>query len=116
MRISDWSSDVCSSDLLGLVPVDRKIEGEARYLRRTVSRIEVDAIRLRGPGIERAQFRNAVGVGGLRNAHLKALVLVVVERGVDVQAAVGRARLESDLAALDQIGRASCREGVCQYV
>src|SRR3546814_14743412 len=28
MRISDWSSDVCSSDLLGAAPRDRRFRGE----------------------------------------------------------------------------------------
>src|SRR3546814_11911252 len=29
MRISDWSSDVCSSDLLGHIAVDRLVVGDA---------------------------------------------------------------------------------------
>src|SRR3546814_15228844 len=30
MRISDWSSDVCSSDLSGQIYVDRKFDPESR--------------------------------------------------------------------------------------
>src|SRR3546814_6023136 len=62
MRISDWSSDVCSSDLA---------------LQRDIELAVLDQAR--------AHFRNAVGV---------------VCRQVD----------------LAEIGRASCRERVCQYV
>src|SRR3546814_6615987 len=62
MRISDWSSDVCSSDLQGDV-----------------------GVRL-GGALERFLHRPAGGV------------------------------VDMDDAAVAEIGRASCRERVCQYV
>src|SRR3546814_5452467 len=62
MRISDWSSDVCSSDLLGIEAVNERL--------------------------------------GLQDADLE-----IVERGVVV-----------DIGAVAEIGRASCRERVSQYV
>src|SRR3546814_7132510 len=79
MRISDWSSDVCSSDLTGLIADERHLAHHP-------------AILWRGRGD-----------------------------------ACGAARLAQPRAALDrlgvrhlrdeqQIGRASCRERVCQYV
>src|SRR3546814_16508858 len=82
MRISDWSSDVCSSDL----------PRPARPSR-SASLIGVAAPAMR----ERARH------GGDH-----------VERGeddADADRLVGPA-----LRARDQIGRASCRESVCQYV
>src|SRR3546814_4067104 len=72
VRISDWSSDVCSSDLRGVgADDDRVIAADiAEAMRRTA--FEVIAI-------ARAEY-----------AHL--------------------------LAHGNQLGRASCRERVCQYV
>src|SRR3546814_3872179 len=84
MRISDWSSDVCSSDL-----------GAMAFFAR------------RQPRASGAAFVDdeivAVAVfGGLRLARRFA---------PGKRRQVGKERI-----ALDQIGRASCRERVCQYV
>src|SRR3546814_9151476 len=70
MRISDWSSDVCSSDL--------------------ERRLRVPAARLRHQGGPRAAAR---------------LVARCPRRGPD-----------ADFGGALEIGRASCRERVCQYV
>src|SRR3546814_12881892 len=87
MRISDWSSDVCSSDLTDL------------YSRR--AREDVSA--LCDPwGRPR---RTAAGCGNRQGR----------DGGADRRcAALGAER--SLVAAAAQIGRASCRERVCQYV
>src|SRR3546814_3335935 len=81
MRISDWSSDVCSSDLCNCGPDERQ---RPRRRRRT-----------RWP---------AVGYG------------YADAEGLDA----GRQKLHSGQGQLHQlraeIGRASCRERVCQYV
>src|SRR3546814_1101474 len=75
MRISDWSSDVCSSDLLlGLSPAAM-----------------VDA--LGNAGTQSSGLWQFLDTGAM-SKHLHA----------------GRA------AEAGQIGRASCRERVCQYV
>src|SRR3546814_6195314 len=79
MRISDWSSDVCSSDL----PLLNQDLIEARL--DLVSLFEGDA--------------------GLRDAVRKQLKALP-----DIGRALGR------LAAGREIGRASCRARVCQYV
>src|SRR3546814_1390953 len=70
MRISDWSSDVCSSDLHGLA-------------------------------------------GHLRIAGVEDQVAFIA-RMIGLRAIDAQARVEA--VALEQIGRASCRERVCQYV
>src|SRR3546814_6971775 len=87
MRISDWSSDVCSSDL-----------------------------HVHGPGIPRGQgpghrARQQVAAGrlgreaeGRRKAHHRVQALVQAD-----QRALPR-------GFLAEIGRASCRERECQYV
>src|SRR3546814_4964781 len=85
MRISDWSSDVCSSDLTAEYAHD----GERRVARRYPP----------DPG---AAFR-------------------AIRQSPDAcRAARGRARLQPRSRraadAPSQIGRASCRERVCQYV
>src|SRR3546814_4441096 len=85
MRISDWSSDVCSSDLLAHLVADVQVE----------LAVGLDVDRIRAPAVER------------RGQELVAPV-------------VGRADLPRPLVVeadqVGQIGRASCRERVCQYV
>src|SRR3546814_10594859 len=90
MRISDWSSDVCSSDLFLQLHLDR----------------------LRGDEAARThhQFRAAAGVVVAmdRDQLVDHLALARTHcRHVDA----GRPRADAE-----QIGRASCRERVCQYV
>src|SRR3546814_2987828 len=74
MRISDWSSDVCSSDLRD---VDITAGKRTRRDRDRQRRVRTDAEQAGGPGFDG-------------------------DRGLD--------RL------FEEIGRASCRERVCQYV
>src|SRR3546814_4788676 len=77
MRISDWSSDVCSSDLL--FEQQRRLEAQCALDRLLLQQLD-------GGGVEG----------------------VLVVRLEDEQA--------ERLLTGDQIGRASCRERVCQYV
>src|SRR3546814_3967517 len=82
LRISDWSSDVCSSDLAAGAGTD-------------------DADRLRALARRRHRLHPAFLPGGVGD--------VLLDRA-DGDRAV--ARLLDDT----EIGRASCRESVCQYV
>src|SRR3546814_13663194 len=100
MRISDWSSDVCSSDLLAafvfiaaLAPAHAQT-GAAASQQPTLA---IRAARLIAPE------------HGKVIAH--PLVLIEGERIVSVQSG-GTAPAGVPLP----IGRASCRERVCQYV
>src|SRR3546814_2164306 len=79
MRISDWSSDVCSSDL---------------FL--------VDA------------YRFAVGNGGDYVFEVVGGV-TYIKNAVIQNAAIDADKLSQDVIN-KEIGRASCRERVCQYV
>src|SRR3546814_14854070 len=90
MRISDWSSDVCSSDLRADVPThvdrDRRV-GEAGGQ----------------PGdpvgvLDQCLIDREPGTRHVGREHVEAL------------------ELERDVAGAAEIGRASCRERVCQYV
>src|SRR3546814_6347878 len=100
MRISDWSSDVCSSDLDGgrnLAMAQRYlpeiVDGDKRIL--LIDGKPVDYCLARIP--QGDEFRGNLAAGG---------------RGE------GRPLSERDrwIAAQVEIGRASCRERVCQYV
>src|SRR3546814_14007901 len=101
MRISDWSSDVCSSDLQG--------EGLAQLMNRVFQRVDAH-LQGRLPCRER-HLRSVRAARGdparaieILNAHL-----LVVASG---RRRAGVARLQLD----HEIVRASCRERVCQYV
>src|SRR3546814_2364708 len=82
MRISDWSSDVCSSDLSGLVaPID---------------------------GAQILETLNAAEVGCAE---------IAPALGEALQRSIQTARFRPHRRGTrDEIGRASCRERVCQYV
>src|SRR3546814_12093879 len=98
MRISDWSSDVCSSDL-GL------------HLRVPAACVmaEMDA------GLEELAHRER------RNCHVCVSFPVVPPRDVTLfhgrnTAPERAATIAARVPACEEIGRASCRERVCQDV
>src|SRR3546814_1304373 len=102
MRISDWSSDVCSSDL-------RDPRRRAWCLPR--------------PPKGSRQRKGVPGTGArrqadrMRNATIVAPQPEAVEAGAAVLERGGNA-VDAALACpfVQEIGRASCRERVCQYV
>src|SRR3546814_12885039 len=108
MRISDWSSDVCSSDL---------VKNEVLIIAMT-NRIDMidPAIQRRGrfDHVIKVDFASEIEVQSLLDKLLSALPK---ESDVDskplAQELAGRPL--SDVAFVE-IGRASCRERVCQYV
>src|SRR3546814_13798434 len=125
MRISDWSSDVCSSDLKGLKPLLEQLGIHGAELVAVESHLpdQVGPVggveRHAGQGLVHGNERLSVAPDALalaeclghRLAEHDAAVLsgVVV---VDVQIAL---RLQRDVDPAE-IGRASCRESVWQYV
>src|SRR3546814_18264751 len=104
MRISDWSSDVCSSDLLPRL--DRFDEGGGFEQGLVGAGIEpgeaaTQRLQLQRVGIEIA----AIEIGDFQLATrrwLEACRVIAHLAVVEIQAG--------------EIGRASCRESVCQYV
>src|SRR3546814_14790027 len=100
LRISDWSSDVCSSDLLALGAF-RNVGADAECL-------------FAGRGQDRApDVRLRVDPLPCRVQQLVHLTRDRVHSAFAVQANVGD--LAHDLE-FDEIGRASVRERGCQYV
>src|SRR3546814_17178981 len=98
MRISDWSSDVCSSDLLAAAADDHAAGNAAAAVAAGVALVIV------GTGMD--DERRAIGI--------EQPAVAFETRTDEVQ------RRAADLVGFDheigQIGRASCRARVCQYV
>src|SRR3546814_17291199 len=111
MRISDWSSDVCSSDL----PGGRRARARSPGWRRWGCRASgVFAALLRELRIE-----CTLGFVGVLAAGQRRTVAFVPAgadmRGQQQVAGQGADTVEA-VAEVVEIGRASCRERVCQYV
>src|SRR3546814_11790080 len=104
MLISDWSSDVCSSDLLEEAPNPRRRDF-----------INVAAVAFAGVGA------GVVVLPLVNQMSPSADVLALSTTEVDLsKIAEGQAVTTSfrsqPLFVRYQIGRASCRDSVCQYV
>src|SRR3546814_5998219 len=101
MRISDWSSDVCSSDLVDLAGavVEHRLQAQPGDTRVVAQHLVDDVVPHRDdlagldPGLQLVlhDLLRAQGVAAMHE--------------VDLARDVGQ-----------EIGRASCRERVCQYV
>src|SRR3546814_15290760 len=109
MRISDWSSDVCSSDLAGV-----------EAIRTTLKTLPTR------PGVYRMQDArgDVLYVGKARALRNRVTSYTQVDRlPKRLQRMVAQTRSMTIVttnseaeALLLEIGRASCRERVCQYV
>src|SRR3546814_17430164 len=108
MRISDWSSDVCSSDLFGERFADAILDEVERRV----------APSLRANVVTRFHYTPA-DFGRDLSAHLGSAFSL---EPVLWQSAWFRAHNRDDVISnlyfvgAGKIGRASCRERVCQYV
>src|SRR3546814_13701794 len=108
MRISDWSSDVCSSDLFGRAKTATSCS-DCIHCGADSADFEIDEVGIR---------HNVVDVchenGGIVRTITDEMVAAVVgKRPTTEFAGSGAAIREIGFA---EIGRASCRERVCQYV
>src|SRR3546814_9223166 len=103
MRISDWSSDVCSSDLM---------EGRRDYAGDNVAGVERDNV------ATEQGWRTGSNQGQREAASMLGLSVDETSRRIGfINALSGEAR-STAISQLSRakIGRASCRERVCQYV
>src|SRR3546814_12023328 len=117
MRISDWSSDVCSSDLcrycmaekMTFLPRDQILTLEEiaiiadRFIARGVRKIRLSG----GEPLVRRDFGELVRRIG---RHLKSGTLQ------ELTLTTNGTQLAHHAEMLAELGRASCRERVCQYV
>src|SRR3546814_15279002 len=110
MRISDWSSDVCSSDLpIGADAAaaagepDILVPRADDALEAVVDRIEIAADRQAAAGAAVREHRGRGHEPQARDIVVEALGMILI-----VGIGVGDAR--------EEIGRASCGDRVCQYV
>src|SRR3546814_17534620 len=105
MRISDWSSDVCSSDLL----FRRKLE-RAKPVPKPGQTIVFDEPIRFNDGEDRNRFTVIANPKG------KAPLFRDPITGAVCRIAKFRTRAYRLIHPAIEIGRASCRERVCQYV
>src|SRR3546814_2942465 len=97
MRISDWSSDVCSSDLQSHILDGCRIDGLAVDLPTAARQLIVLKDRLDGVQIK---------LGG----HIEHGVVLIIEP------AMGFGVVVVSFEQIHEIGRAASGESVCQYV
>src|SRR3546814_18559337 len=128
MRISDWRSDVCSSDLdaIGFGEIDRVHLAAVVEIRRAAR--ARDRYRTAGPGRLRRLEKGKALVDRLaeRTGHRRtqaetaAIALDEGMVGVGIQRGeISRCRKQVAgvlSADAEQLGIATCRESVCQYV
>src|SRR3546814_11690840 len=111
MRIRVWSSDVCSSDLLHADIAVARADG------RTAAKLDVEVLVAQC----RAQVDLSTVLHRRRTEGLEPFEGRIGKRcsnrsgGIEV-VHPGAAQGGDQLCAVRQIGRASCRERVCQYV
>src|SRR3546814_20760834 len=115
MRISDWSSDVCSSDLLQFLGELILVQINARRLRDHIGRPVIIkggcALEFAISG-DRLDLRTAQIKRQCRGRSPKTSPISVIELALVL------IRIATDIRSYRslKIGRASCRERVCQYV
>src|SRR3546814_18567895 len=103
MRISDWSSDVCSSDLPDVLQL---LPGNGSIGAALVGAPETAAVIFTGSTeVARLIQKQLAGRLSVDNKPIP----LIAETG-------GQNAMIVDSSALAEIGRASCRERVCQYV
>src|SRR3546814_11454175 len=114
MRISDWSSDVCSSDLIGSYPDIslKQARDEAYEARRAVASGGDPAFEKRKRKI-RAEFLSAQTFEAVAREYIEQMM---VQNGrADGTIVKDNYFLDKLSPALgNQIGRASCRARACQ--
>src|SRR3546814_12157942 len=116
MRISDWSSDVCSSDLYIREPRPHRwaVWGVALALTWLIfSGIEQYLIPYEKPKAQIIYFENWKATRSAEEirADWVARAMETTRRNAEK-----RAEYQRFADSLGKIGRASCRERVCQYV
>src|SRR3546814_5734090 len=97
MRISDWSSDVCSSDLSSPRPATVHLSGDPVGLTESATSVSSSLVR-RSLKLREVVYFPSFPING--DVFTPNVILMV----------------GSSILIIGTIGRASCRERVCQYV
>src|SRR3546814_14720079 len=117
MRISDWSSDVCSSDLKSLEQKGYKTDLQyadddiPNQLAQVENMITKGSKILVIAAIDGTTLSNA-----LKQAHDSGIKVIAYDRLIRNSPNVDYYTTFDNFQVGVQIGRASCRERVCQYV
>src|SRR3546814_6190589 len=106
MRISDWSSDVCSSDLLSVIGIIALIL--------LIGIVKKNGIMLVDFAIVAQRDRHMTPIEAIHEACLLRFRPILMTTAAALLAGVPLALATG--TGSEQIGRASCRERVCQYV
>src|SRR3546814_16340470 len=124
MRISDWSSDVCSSDLIVLAGIKRRNDSvpilrndltlDAHATAQLSGEIHIEARELARSGLEIPWRVGALGSDSDDCPILRLHHGTGQAKGNEHHAETEGYPLHTQL--LPEIGRASCRESGCQYV
>src|SRR3546814_3642461 len=102
MRISDWSSDVCSSDLFDEQEAESQPQATATTKRKLNPKNDKDA----------RELMTLLQVKAMSDLYKND---PLVRQDMDAQAAKEAAKALQQAKESNEIGRASCRERVCQY-
>src|SRR3546814_13728890 len=141
MRISDWSSDVCSSDLRNLDDAAFRASDKAAEYGRCLSEIfeawlaeDNEAVHIKFIDQTMVHFRRSVAPGAIFKRGRKSNQVVIARSdgtvaiddsyipaldwysGAPVHAMESHSLRDFLGNPIFEIGRASCRERVCQYV
>src|SRR3546814_10569906 len=125
MRISDWSSDVCSSDLLMEPHYPKPGNGRRPYPLETMLRIHFMQLwfSLSDPAMEEALYDSfsmrqfaRLGDGRVPDETTILNFRHLLEKHGIAEEALEAVNLLLQDQGIQEIGRASCRERVCQYV
>src|SRR3546814_13119806 len=110
MRISDWSSDVCSSDLVEQLVIFDPARNDVVAF----ADVEQDrVVRFQALGAMEGKARD-LDVREPRYLSAEGIQQVITPQDVDFQlVSLLLAPLPGD--TLQELGRASCRDRVCQY-
>src|SRR3546814_14969872 len=120
MRISDWSSDVCCSDLV-MAAIERRPGTIYSVLTPNMRGLEgalaarADEVVIFGAASEAFSQRNINCSIAESIARFEPVAQAAKEAGVRLRGSISCA-LGCPYQGENQIGRASCRERVCQYV
>src|SRR3546814_16514140 len=124
MRISDWSSDVCSSDLPGLVLTQNGVPALA-HLTDAGQQAVVDVIKEQSPlqAVDGLNIQPIETAGSIENKELRQrekpyLMPLIADtvRAVEQASYDGAYKGVTEILTLYQIGRASRKESVCPAV